>query len=75
MKLIRKHAASRPSGDSLGKPFDRRAFIKRSGLTAGGTALAASMPLSMMRRVDAQVPSENKGPIEPGLFIRPRLAA
>ncbi|MFP4207910.1 MAG: formate dehydrogenase subunit alpha [Wenzhouxiangella sp.] len=65
MKLIRKNAASNPLPGSLGKPFDRRAFIKRSGLTAGGTALAASMPLSMMRRVEAQDSSTaNSAPIE-----------
>ena len=65
MKLIRKHAASEAVKFSKGKAFDRRTFLKRSGLTAGGTALAAAMPLSMMRRVDAQVPPErNAGPTE-----------
>ena len=65
MKLIRKHASTEASRVSNGKPFDRRTFLKRSGLTAGGTALAAAMPLSMMRRVDAQVPADaNGGPVE-----------
>jgi len=65
MKLIRKHAATEAVKLSKGKAFDRRTFLKRSGLTAGGTALAAAMPLSMMRRVDAQVPPErNAGPTE-----------
>ena len=65
MKLIRKHAASEATKATKGKPFDRRTFLKRSGLTAGGTALAAAMPLSMMRRVDAQTaPARNGGPIE-----------
>ncbi|HKK29454.1 MAG TPA: molybdopterin-dependent oxidoreductase, partial [Alphaproteobacteria bacterium] len=65
MKLIRKHSAANTSPGSLGKPFDRRAFIKRSGLTAGGTALAASIPFSMMQRVEAQDAAESTGgPIE-----------
>ncbi len=65
MKLIRKNAAPKASQAAPGKQFNRRTFLKRSGLTAGGTALAAAMPLSMMRRVDAQVPPErNGGPVE-----------
>ncbi|MFP4207916.1 MAG: formate dehydrogenase subunit alpha [Wenzhouxiangella sp.] len=65
MKLIRKQAANDAHRVARGKGFDRRTFLKRSGLTAGGTALAAAMPLSMMKRVDAQQPPEgNSGPVE-----------
>ncbi len=65
MKLIRKQAANEAHSASRGKGFDRRTFLKRSGLTAGGTAIAAAMPLSMMKRVDAQQPPEaNAGPVE-----------
>ncbi len=65
MKLIRKQAAFGTTQGSTGKPFDRRSFLKRSGLTAGGTALASAVPISMMRRVDAQVPpADNAGPVE-----------
>ena len=63
MKLIRKHAAAGKS--TTASPFSRRTFLKRSGLTAGGTALVAAAPLGMMRRVDAQAPVEsNGGPVE-----------
>ncbi len=65
MRLIRKHAEPQGPQGSSGTSFDRRTFLKRSGLTAGGTALASAMPISMMRRVDAQVPPEaDGGPIE-----------
>lgn len=54
MKLIRKHARV-DSGDApSGQGLDRREFLKRSGLTMGGTAVASAVPLSMMRRADAQ---------------------
>ena len=38
----------------LGGAIDRRAFLRRSGLTAGGAALAAAVPMGTMRRAEAQ---------------------
>jgi formate dehydrogenase major subunit len=35
--------------------MDRRAFLKRSGLTAGGAALAASGAFAMVKKAEAQV--------------------
>jgi len=37
----------------IGGAMDRRTFLKRSGLTAGGTALAAAVPLGMAKQVKA----------------------
>ncbi|TAK83470.1 MAG: twin-arginine translocation signal domain-containing protein [Betaproteobacteria bacterium] len=39
--------------DALPKTIDRRTFLKRSGLGAGAGALAASLPLSVMRKARA----------------------
>lgn len=47
MKLYRK--GNRPSA-----VMDRRTFLQRSGLALGGTALATTLPLSMMRRAEAR---------------------
>ena len=38
----------------IGGAMDRRIFLKRSGLTAGGAALAAATPLGMTKSVKAQ---------------------
>ncbi len=38
----------------LGGAIDRRAFLRRSGLTAGGAALVASMPVGLVRKAEAQ---------------------
>ncbi|MDT8408479.1 MAG: formate dehydrogenase subunit alpha [Wenzhouxiangellaceae bacterium] len=66
MKLIRKQAATGATDAATPhSAFDRRTFLKRSGLTAGGTVLAASTPLTLMRRVEAQ-PDDgaNGAPVE-----------
>ena len=39
----------------VGSAMDRRAFLKRSGLTAGGAALAASGAFAMVKKAEAQV--------------------
>ncbi|NQV83390.1 MAG: formate dehydrogenase subunit alpha [Rhodospirillales bacterium] len=38
----------------IGGSMDRRAFLKRSGVTAGGAALASVMPLGMVKEAKAQ---------------------
>ena len=38
----------------IGGSMDRRTFLKRSGLTAGGAALAAATPLGMAKQAKAQ---------------------
>jgi formate dehydrogenase major subunit len=58
MKLIKKRdltateAASASSG-VLGSTVDRRAFLRRAGLGLGGTAVAATLPTTMIRRAEA----------------------
>ncbi|PLX38145.1 MAG: formate dehydrogenase [Hyphomicrobiales bacterium] len=37
-----------------GTGIDRRTFLARSGLTAGGAALASALPLGMVKKADAQ---------------------
>ena len=55
MKLIRKN--SRPEGSvHVAAPHDaigRRTFLRRSGLTMGGAAVATMLPPTMMRRAHA----------------------
>jgi formate dehydrogenase major subunit len=45
--------------------MDRRAFLKRSGLTAGGVAAVGAMPLAMMRKASATAaPADAAAPPE-----------
>ena len=39
----------------IGGSMDRRTFLKRSGLTAGGAALAAATPLGMAKQAKAKL--------------------
>ncbi len=45
---------SRALAGVVGNAMDRRTFLKRSGLTAGGAALAASGALGMVKKASAQ---------------------
>jgi len=59
MKLIRKHDHGptprvRSNGVGLkGDTVDRRTFLRRSGLTLGGAAVASALPASMMKKAEA----------------------
>jgi formate dehydrogenase major subunit len=44
----------------IGGSMDRRAFLKRSGVTAGGAALASVMPLGMVKQAKASAAKEMK---------------
>ena len=39
----------------VGSAMDRRTFLKRSGVTAGGAALAASGAFGMVKKAEAQI--------------------
>ncbi|MEE8535275.1 MAG: molybdopterin-dependent oxidoreductase, partial [Kiloniellales bacterium] len=45
---------SRALAGVVGSAMDRRTFLKRSGVTAGGAALAASGALGMVKKASAQ---------------------
>src|SRR6056297_1523584 len=60
MKLIRKQTDNSSNKAARGSAFDRRTFLKRSGVTAGASAVAGSVPLGMMRRVEAQTASGSR---------------
>ncbi|HYW76852.1 MAG TPA: formate dehydrogenase subunit alpha [Gammaproteobacteria bacterium] len=61
MKLIKRESTSLSghSGDAVARPgllahsLDRRVFLQRAGLTAGGAAAASALPLGLMRRAHA----------------------
>jgi len=57
MKLVKKtgpdNVLTQAAAGLLGKAIDRRAFLKRAGLAAGGTAVAVGLPTRMMRRASA----------------------
>src|SRR5690625_1346731 len=60
MKLIRKQntapdqaGSGAPVLTGLGRPVDRRTFLRRSGLAVGGAAAATALPLTMMRKAHA----------------------
>ncbi len=59
--LVKKHNGvangprmSKAMAGVLGGAIGRRAFLRRSGLTAGGAALASAVPAGMVKRADAQ---------------------
>ena len=45
---------SRALSGVLGGAIDRRTFLRRSGLTAGGAALASTLPLGMVKTAESQ---------------------
>jgi formate dehydrogenase major subunit len=58
MKLVKKRSLedkqlSAASTGLLGRTIDRRTFLRRTGLTAGGAALASTLSLRMMQKADA----------------------
>jgi formate dehydrogenase major subunit len=58
MKLIKKRDLTATESTSvtsgvLGSAVNRRAFMRRMGLGLGGTAVAASLPTTMIRRAEA----------------------
>ena len=66
MKLTRKHvteaATPRRSGGAL---MDRRTFLARSGVTAGGFAAVGSLPLGMMQKAVAAETTGEAAAAEP----------
>ena len=57
MKLFKKQDSSPTNGKAFvgfaGDSVDRRTFLRRSGLTMGGAAVAGIIPASMMRKAEA----------------------
>jgi formate dehydrogenase major subunit len=61
MKLIKKqnghpHAGAETS--TVAGAIDRRTFLRRSGIAAGGIAAATALPFSMMRKTEAKTAAE-----------------
>jgi len=48
---------SRGLNGMLGRTIDRRAFLKRSGVTVGAGAVASQLPFNMIRKADAAAES------------------
>ncbi|UCE32681.1 MAG: twin-arginine translocation signal domain-containing protein, partial [Burkholderiales bacterium] len=54
MKLIKIHEDQAPGGaTATGRGLSRRAFLRNSGLAAGGAALGTAMAPGMMKRAEA----------------------
>ncbi|MEX1081364.1 MAG: formate dehydrogenase subunit alpha [Halofilum sp. (in: g-proteobacteria)] len=54
MKLIRKRSNAQSEGpEAQDGHMGRREFLRRSGISVGGAAAAASLPPALMRRADA----------------------
>jgi formate dehydrogenase major subunit len=69
MKLVKKQdvrtAESTPAaGGLLGRTIDRRTFLRRTGMAAGGAAVATTMSMRMMRRADASTAEAAEGDVE-----------
>ena len=54
---------SKALAGTSGGAIDRRTFLKRSGLTAGGIAAAASLSLGRVRKAEAAAPDPKAGTI------------
>ena len=52
------------SADDAPASMERRAFLRRGGLSLGGAAIADLLPLGMMRRARAQEEGASMGPAE-----------
>jgi len=48
---------SRGLNGMLGRTIDRRAFLKRSGVTVGAGAVASQLPFNMIRKAEAAAES------------------
>ncbi|MFN0302464.1 MAG: molybdopterin-dependent oxidoreductase, partial [Burkholderiales bacterium] len=48
----------------LAKTMDRRAFLKRSGITVGGGAFASQLPFNLIDKAEAATPDPAAGKIE-----------
>ena len=58
MKLVKKRnlkpgETPPPAAGLLGRTIDRRTFLRRTGLAAGGAAVATTVSMRMLRRADA----------------------
>ena len=66
MKLVKKQGtdASTVRAALLGGTVDRRTFLKRSGITAGGVAAVGSLSMSMMKKASAtaRTPTDEGNP-------------
>ena len=51
------------TGESSGGGWDRRAFLKRSGVTAGALAALGSLPLGSIRKAEAGPPAPPGAPV------------
>ncbi|MGN6462189.1 MAG: molybdopterin-dependent oxidoreductase, partial [Pseudolabrys sp.] len=74
IKRTQRHASSRPAGRGampVGLPeqaggVDRRTFLRRSGIAAGGLAALGALPLGSVRKAEAAA----AGPLTSGATIR-----
>ncbi|HET7597960.1 MAG TPA: molybdopterin-dependent oxidoreductase, partial [Burkholderiales bacterium] len=57
LEATRAHRLSRNAAAFLGNTMDRRAFLKRSGIAAGGAAALSQLPFSMLGTADAAQPA------------------
>ncbi|MDH3971797.1 MAG: twin-arginine translocation signal domain-containing protein, partial [Gammaproteobacteria bacterium] len=69
MKLVKKQGtnASTVQAAVLGTTIDRRSFLKRSGITAGGVAAAGTLSMSMMKKASAsagRTPTDEGNPTQ-----------
>ena len=66
MKLVKKQTTdTRPTpavtGGLLGSTIDRRTFLRRTGMAAGGAAVATTLATRMMRRAEADATAKSAG--------------
>jgi formate dehydrogenase major subunit len=68
MKLVKKQSvetteSTGPTGGLLGSTIDRRTFLRRTGMAAGGAAVATTVSMRMMRRADAATAAGAEGEV------------
>ncbi|MGB9494743.1 MAG: formate dehydrogenase subunit alpha [Azonexus sp.] len=62
--ILATNPASTATGNILAKTMDRRTFLKRSGLVAGGGALATQLPYNMIGSAEAADVAKDKTGVE-----------
>lgn len=67
MKLRKRQTAEAVPGSrhaATGQAIDRRTFLRNAGLAAGGAAVAASLPLTMMEKAAAETAGVGRQQVE-----------